>query len=69
MRVDVRIRIRGHVIRISVGEACIRAVIRITAEQDTTRATNLFYLFEIESITITAKGDSPRKLIHLTYLL
>ena len=37
MRADVRIRIRGGVIRIRIAEACIRTVIRITAEQDTTK--------------------------------
>jgi hypothetical protein len=33
LRTDIRIRIRGAVIRIHVNETCIRAVIRITAEQ------------------------------------
>lgn len=42
-RPDVRIRIRGNVIRIRIGEACIRTVIRIAAEVNPTRATNLFY--------------------------
>ena len=44
MRADVRIRIRGSVIRIRISEACIRTVIRITAEQKPTRATNLYRL-------------------------
>ena len=43
-RADVRIRIRGSVIRVRIDEACIRTVIRVTAEQDTSRATNLFIL-------------------------
>jgi hypothetical protein len=41
VRTDVRIRIRGGVIRIRISEARIRAVIRITAEQNPTGATNL----------------------------
>ena len=45
MRADVRIRIRGDVIRVRIGEACIRTVIRGTAEQDTTGATNLLSIF------------------------
>lgn len=41
MRADVRIRIRGSVIRIRISEACIRTVIRVTAEQNPTRVINL----------------------------
>ena len=47
MRPDVRIRIRGGVIRVRIREARIRTVIRITAEQDTARATSL--LIEIQT--------------------
>ena len=49
MRADVRIRIRGGVIRIRIAEACIRTVIRITAEQDTTKNDQpiLFYVITI----------------------
>lgn len=44
-RADVRIRIRGGVIRIRVNEACIRSVIRITTEANTTQgATNLYHI-------------------------
>lgn len=42
-RADVRIRIRGGVIRVRIGETCIRPVIRITAEQDTSGTTNLLF--------------------------
>lgn len=38
MRTDVRIRIRGGVIRVRVNETCIRPVIRITAEQKPTKS-------------------------------
>ena len=34
LRPDIRIRIRGRIIRIRVTEACIRAIIRIAAEQE-----------------------------------
>ena len=44
MRTDVRIRIRGGVIRVRIGEARIRTVIRITAEQTPTGATNLKFV-------------------------
>ena len=44
MRADVRIRIRGGVIRIRIAEACIRTVIRITAEQDTTKNDQPFFV-------------------------
>ena len=44
MRADIRIRIRGSVIRVRITEARIRTVIRITAEQDTARATNPLYV-------------------------
>lgn len=49
MRADVRIRIRGGVIRVRIAEACIRTVIRITAEQDTTKNDQpiLFYVITI----------------------
>lgn len=40
MRADIRIRIRSRVIRIRVRKPGIRAVIRITAEQDTRRTNN-----------------------------
>jgi hypothetical protein len=40
---DIRIRIRSRDVRIRIREACIRAVIRVTAEQDTPKANNLFY--------------------------
>ena len=43
VRADVRIRIRGDVIRVRIGETCIRTVIRITAEQKPTRETNLIF--------------------------
>ena len=43
VRADVRIRIRGNVRRVRIGETCIRTVIRITAEQKPTRKTNLIF--------------------------
>ena len=55
-RPDVRIRIRGGVIRIRIGEARFRLVIRITAEMNTAlHVTDLemFYLsLEIVSVTL-----------------
>ena len=47
MRTDIRIRIRGGVIRIRIAEACIRTVIRITAEQDTTKNDQPFLSYVI----------------------
>ena len=65
MRTDVRIRIRGGVIRVRIGEARIRAVIRITAEQDTTGATNLniFYvsLFKPITVSVSSQRDTAGK--------
>lgn len=49
MRTDVRIRIRGGVIRVRISEARIRAVIRITAEQNPTGATNLIFFMSLYS--------------------
>lgn len=43
-RADGRIRIRGGAIRVRIGETCIRTVIRITAEQNTSGATNLYFI-------------------------
>lgn len=59
MRTDVRIRIRGGVIRIRISEARIRAVIRITAEQNPTGATNLniFYVSLFKPITVSASSQ------------
>ena len=54
-RPDIRVRIRGGVIRVRVSEARFRAVIRITAEMNTTLyATNLFFL------SIQNKSGCPR---------
>lgn len=70
MRTDIRIRIRGGVIRIRINETCIRTVIRVTAEQDTTRMTHLLYcylivfLFKIISVTVTPQSDLSGELIH-----
>ena len=65
MRTDVRIRIRGGVIRIRISEACIRAVIRITAEQNPTGATNLniFYvsLFKPITVSVSSQRDTAGK--------
>lgn len=47
VRADVRMRIRGGVIRIRIAEACIRTVIRITAEQDTTKNDQPFLSYVI----------------------
>ena len=52
MRTDVRIRIRGGVIRVRIGETCIRTVIRVTAEQHTTRMTHLLCCYLIVFIFI-----------------
>lgn len=65
MRTDVRIRIRGGVIRIRISEARRRAVIRITAEQNPTRATNLniFYvsLFKPITVSVSSQRDTAGK--------
>lgn len=65
MRTDVRIRIRGGVIRIRISEARIRAVIRITAEQNPTGATNLniFYvsLFKPVTVSVSSQRDTAGK--------
>lgn len=65
MRTDVRIRIRGGVIRVRIGEARIRAVIRITAEQNPTGATNLniFYvsLFKPIAVPVSSQRDTAGK--------
>ena len=39
-RTDIRIRIRRRIIRIRIHEACIRTIIRITAEQNTATPDN-----------------------------
>ena len=73
MRTDVRIRIRGGVIRIRIGEARIRAVIRITAEQNPTGATNLniFYvsLFKPITVSVSSQRDTAGKGVALLDLL
>ena len=65
MRTDVRIRIRGGVIRVRICEARIRAVIRITAEQNPTGATNLniFYvsLFKPITVSVSSQRDTAGK--------
>ena len=73
MRTDVRIRIRGGVIRIRISEARIRAVIRITAEQNPTGATNLniFYvsLFKPITVSVSSQRDTAGKgVAHLVFL-
>lgn len=40
---DVRIRIRSRVVRIRVRKPGIRAVVRITAEQNARRQTTLYF--------------------------
>lgn len=43
LRTDIRIRIRSRPIRIRVHEACIRTIIRITAEQKDATMNNLIF--------------------------
>ena len=72
MRTDVRIRIRGGVIRIRISEARIRAVIRITAEQNPTGATNLnFYvsLFKPITVSVSSQRDTAGKGVSLLVFL
>ena len=45
LRTDIRIRIRGRVIRIRIHEPRIRTIIRITAEQNTTTSDNHYFFF------------------------
>ena len=65
MRTDVRIRVRGGVVRIRISEGRIRAVIRITAEQNPTGATNLniFYvsLFKPITVSVSSQRDTAGK--------
>lgn len=72
MRADIRIRIRGGVIRIRISEARFRAVIRITAEMDTTEATNLDfpvnYSLQPEAVSISPHRHATGKLVTLLYL-
>lgn len=64
-RPDVRIRIRGNVIRIRISEARIRTEMRMTAKQQPTRATNpCFHLFKIVSVTIPSQSHPSRELLH-----
>lgn len=48
LRTDIRIRIRRRIIRIRIHEACIRTIIRITAEQNAATPDNpIFFHFNI----------------------
>jgi len=74
-RPDIRVRVRGGVIRVRVSEARFRAVIRIAAEMNTTLyATDLFLflsiiLLEIVTVALGAQCHSPRERVQLLYLL
>ena len=68
MRPDIRIRIRGGVIRVRIAEACIRTVIRITAEQDTARATNPL-LFTISTPSTRGRVLAHKGRAHTGYTL
>ena len=59
-RPDIRIRIRGRVIRIRIRKTGIRAVIRITAEQDTARATNLYTSITPNSTVFPMPASLPK---------
>ena len=65
MRTDARIRSRGGERRERISEARIRAVIRITAEQNPTGATNLniFYvsLFKPITVSVSSQRDTAGK--------
>ena len=80
MRPDVRIRIRGGVIRVRIGETVIRTVIRITAEQHATRMTHLYSVslslcrsslrsFKEEPVTAASERHTAGKGVHLLNLL
>lgn len=64
---DVRIRIRSRVVRIRVRKPGIRAVVRITAEQNARRQTTQFVLFKVvrvpEALIVTFRGKALRFLI------
>jgi hypothetical protein len=61
---DIRIRIRRRVIRIRISEACMRAVIRVTAKQDTPKANNPFYhLFKIIACSRCSHSNLARKCV------
>lgn len=67
-RPDIRIRIRGRVIRIRIRKTGIRAVIRITAEQDTARATNLYTLLQIVPRSRCPHRYPSREFVHFPNL-
>ena len=63
LRTDIRIRIRGRVIRIRIHEPRIRTIIRITAEQNTTTSDNrvdLFFYLPAPIIRVVEAGDLGR---------
>lgn len=67
MRPDIRVRIRGGVIRIRVHETGIRAVIRITAEVNPTRDNQPFIsLFYVISRSGRAHRDFSGKRVQFT---
>lgn len=67
-RPDTRSRIRGRVIRIRIRKTGIRAVIRITAEQDTARATNLYTLLQIVPRSRCPHRYPSREFVHFPNL-
>ena len=64
-RPDIRVRVRGGVVRVRVGEACIRTVIRITAEMNTTLYATDLFLFPLCDITQNSNG-CPRSAMSLS---
>jgi hypothetical protein len=67
LRADVRIRIRSRVIRIRIGEACIRTVIPITAEQNAPKANSPVLLLEEVPRAGSAHSYLSRESVKLLY--
>ena len=60
-RADVRIRIRGGVIRVRIGETRIRPVIRITAEQHTSERPTCILSLEPKAVTASSESYFSRE--------
>ncbi len=65
---DVRIRIRSRVVRIRVRKPGIRAVVRITAEQNARRQTTQFVLFKVVARSRSPHSDFSREGVTLLNL-
>ena len=62
-RADIRIRIRGGVIRIRIRKPGIRVVIRITAEIHALRTNSLYILLQIVARSAGSHGSLSREFV------